>query len=361
MGVLFPRHEVIAAPHRAMERSGLGDASPGRDDRCNKNAPSEQSFGSLSRREFLSFLAGVTSLRLSPSLEDDLASVLDEPRRLVSPERGESLPIEDTLLQRDLILRGPCEGENALFLTFDDGPLFCTGRILDLLDVTRHRATFFIIGRNLGHPKLRAFAMRALRSGHNLANHSYTHPDFSTISAKRAVKEVVETHAAIEELIAEAEVEPSGQNLFFRFPYGIAGSRSNFTACRDALAELNYRVAWWDLDTNDWRMEPGAGSRAPSRVLATLKKVRPRDVVLLHDRTRTAEHLPAMLKLLEDESLVSVALCRYDREIEQAARYSDSRTTLAQPVPSPQPESEDFLGQFVRKLETDGKRHRSSR
>jgi peptidoglycan/xylan/chitin deacetylase (PgdA/CDA1 family) len=195
-----------------------------------------------------------------------------------------------------------------LFLTFDDGPLYCTPRILDLLAETNHKATFFVIGRNLHNPQLRQFAVRALREGHDIGNHSYNHPDFSTISARRAFKEIWATHLLIQEIIAEAGVEPEEQDLYFRFPYGVDGNRSNREAVRQFLGELNYGTAWWDLDTHDWQMELRWFPRSPSRVIAMLTKARPLDVVLLHDRDKTARYLPQMLKTLGSLQLVSVPL-----------------------------------------------------
>lgn len=313
--------------------------------------PSPLSSKRLSRRECLAVFAGIGMGKIFPSLKEEIASLMIEHQKLVMPERGESLSGE--ILKRTLGDPVPMsrEGENVLFLTFDDGPLWCTARILDLLDVTRHRATFFLIGRNLTDPKLRSFAVRALRAGHNVANHSYTHPDFSTISTKRAVKEILDTHAAIQDLIADAGRDPNREQLFFRFPYGSPCSRTNSGACYNTLAELNYRIAWWDVDTNDWRMETEGGACSPSRVLATLKKARPRDVVLLHDRAKTAENLPAMLKLIEEKHFLSVALCQYDWAFEVAAQYGDSRTTLIRPLSEPECPPEDFISQFVRMLE----------
>ena len=198
-----------------------------------------------------------------------------------------------------------------VFLTFDDGPLRCTGKILDLLASTRHKATFFVIGRNLKDPKLRAFAIRALREGHDIGNHSYSHPDFSRISAKRAEKEIISTHELIQELIKESGVDPGRQDLFFRFPYGVSGSWANYASAQNVLASLNYHIAFWDLDTNDWRMELQWFPTSPQKVLKTLNQARPRDVILLHDRQKTASCLPQMVETLNGRHLVSVPLSDY--------------------------------------------------
>ncbi|MBM3299523.1 MAG: polysaccharide deacetylase family protein [Deltaproteobacteria bacterium] len=193
-------------------------------------------------------------------------------------------------------------------MTFDDGPLHCTGQILDILAETNHKATFFVIGRNLLNPKLRDLAVRALREGHDLGNHSYSHPDFSTLSTRRAFQEIWVTHRLIREVVDEAGADPEAQDLFFRFPYGADGNRSNRAGIRAFLAELNYGTAWWDLDTHDWQMELRWFPRSPSRVISALRNARPMDVVLLHDREKTARYLPKMLTTLASMRLVSVPL-----------------------------------------------------
>jgi peptidoglycan/xylan/chitin deacetylase (PgdA/CDA1 family) len=209
----------------------------------------------------------------------------------------------------------PSEG-GRLFLTFDDGPLPCTARILDLLATTGHKATFFVVGRNLNDPKLRELSVRALKEGHDIGNHSYDHPNFAAISSQRAVREIVTTAGLIRQVVQDAGVNPARQNLFFRFPYGVAGSRSNYSACQEALAELNYRIAWWDLDTHDWRMELPWFPRRPATVLASLNRARPNDVVLLHDRLKTAQHLSPILHKLDDHKLTSIPLSDLDSNSE---------------------------------------------
>jgi peptidoglycan/xylan/chitin deacetylase (PgdA/CDA1 family) len=283
-------------------------------------------------------------------MADELASIQQTPDGYLKPEHGESLSWEALLGKPENILRQPVQDEKSVFLTFDDGPLYCTAGILDLLALRGHKATFFVIGRNLANRTLREFAVKALCEGHDIANHSYDHPDFSTISSKRAVKEIKTTHALIEELVKEAGVDPTRQNLFFRFPYGVAGSRSNYPACREALAELNYNIAWWNLDTNDWRMEMAWFPRPASRVIRSLKVARPLDVVLLHDRTQTMKHLAEILDVVESRRLVSVPLSNYivanasTREAEPECPIADAA------APEASQGSDDLVAELCRDL-----------
>jgi len=264
----------------------------------------------LSRREFFAVTVGLVAA--IPGTTDELAALLENYEDHLAPMRGETRPSAPVFRGSRRRANGPPPDGGQLFLTFDDGPLPCTGSILDQLAEKRQKATFFVLGKNLSNPRLRPLAMRALREGHDLGNHSFNHPDFSRISINRAKQEIISTHSLIQELVQEVGADPDRQNRFFRFPYGLAGSRTNYFACQDVLAELNYRIAWWDLDTNDWRMELPWFPKRSSSVVACLNRARPGDVVLLHDRVKTSECLSAMLRTLETYKLASLPLSRYD-------------------------------------------------
>ena len=268
-----------------------------------------QSFKGLSRREFFTAAAGV--LVAVPGMTDELTALLESFEDHLAPARGETRSSAPAFRSRRKRSSEPPPEGGQLFLTFDDGPLPCTGKILDRLAEKEQKATFFVLGRNLSNPALRRFAARALIEGHDLGNHSFNHPDFSQISIIRAKQEIVSTYHLIQELVEEVEADPKRQNRFFRFPYGLSGSRRNYLACQETLAELDYKIAWWDLDTNDWRMEVPWFPKRSSSVVASFNKARPGDVVLLHDRVKTSECLPAMLKTLETYKLASLPLSSY--------------------------------------------------
>jgi peptidoglycan/xylan/chitin deacetylase (PgdA/CDA1 family) len=262
----------------------------------------------VSRREFLAASAGMVLSGSWPSIHDDMISAREHDSSYVEPQTGEVLPKDGPFSswQDDMGFQS-CNPRD-LFLTFDDGPLDCTSHILDILGEMGHKATFFVIGRNLKNSKLRRLAVRALREGHDIGNHSYSHPNFSEISTDRAIREIWTTHTLIQEVVAEAGVDPNRQDLFFRFPGGDGGNSWNYRPIHETLDKLNYGIAWWDLDTNDWRMDLRWYPRSPSRVIQTLSKARPHDVVLMHDRVKTARYLPEMLQILETQQLASTTL-----------------------------------------------------
>jgi len=130
----------------------------------------------------------------------------------------------------------------------------------------------------------------------------------------------------------------------------VAGSRSNHEACRDVLADLNYKIAWWNLDTNDWRMEMSWFPRPASRVIKSLNIARPQDVVLLHDRMQTMKHLAAMLDVLESRRLVSVPLSNYVFADEKAPEGDQTGRTAGAATPEIKEYSDDLVTELCRSL-----------
>ena len=152
------------------------------------------------------------------SLEDELIEALEENKASSNYERNQDPSRDSPAPARTKNEGKTWEPRHRVFLTFDDGPLLCTGRILDLLAESRQKATFFVIGRNLERPKFRDLAIRALREGHDIGNHSYTHPNFSTVSAQRAEMEIFKTHEIINGLVRETGVDHCSPKPIFQIP-----------------------------------------------------------------------------------------------------------------------------------------------
>src|SRR5699024_1049658 len=97
-------------------------------------------------------------------------------------------------------------------ITFDDGPHPTeTERILKTLDKYDAKATFFMLSKNVtAYPDV---AKKVKDQGHEIANHSVTHPNLNTVSNERARQEVVNSAKAIEKITG-------AQPKFFRPPYG---------------------------------------------------------------------------------------------------------------------------------------------
>jgi peptidoglycan-N-acetylglucosamine deacetylase len=167
-------------------------------------------------------------------------------------------------------------------LTFDDGPVRAnTPRVLNVLSNYRVKATFFVIGqRARRYPRL---VKREFREGHSVQNHTYTHPDLTTLGNARIRRELRATNRAIE---AAGVPRP----YRFRPPKGVTNAR-----VRGVGASLGLIQTLWSVDPHDWANPPA--SVICRRVVTN---VRPGSIVLLHDGSaaNTVEALPCIIKRL---------------------------------------------------------------
>jgi peptidoglycan-N-acetylglucosamine deacetylase len=159
-------------------------------------------------------------------------------------------------------------------IEIDDVTLYS---ILDALDSRSVKGTFFVAGR-----WVEAFpdAARAIvNRGHEIANHSYSHPSFSAISVENAVAELERTEQIVRE-ITGATTRPH-----FRFPYGDAPA-----ATVEALGRQGYLAYFWSTDDNSMPAWVAQATANPSAAYG--------GIVLLHGRTTTAAALPAWIDQL---------------------------------------------------------------
>ena len=158
-------------------------------------------------------------------------------------------------------------GRRAVALTFDDGPdPDVTPRLLDLLQRHGVQATFFVAGeRAEQHPEL---IRGILARGHTLGNHSYHHDPLLMLRSRAKLQEEV---ARTQELLAAFAVRP----LAFRPPVGITNPR-----LPGVLRSLGMYCVTFSCRAFD------RGNRRIAGLAAIiLRKVRPGDILLLHDVT----------------------------------------------------------------------------
>jgi len=177
-------------------------------------------------------------------------------------------------------------------LTFDDGPhATLTPRLLDLLAAHRMKATFFVVGQCVvDHPEI---LRRAVREGHEIASHSWSHPNLGKMSDEAVRRELQKTDDAI---VAAIGKRPT----LMRPPYGSITARQK----RWIHDEFGYRIIIWDVDPLDWK-RPG-----PSVVCNRIvKETRSGSIVLAHDiHPPTLEAMPATLEQLGRKGFKSVTV-----------------------------------------------------
>ena len=191
---------------------------------------------------------------------------------------------------------------NEVALSFDDGPdPKWTPKILDVLRNKGVKGAFLMIGdeaaQNVGIMK------RVVREGHEIGNHTYTHPDISEISNRQLDLEIKLT----ERLFAsKLGIQP----LYFRPPYDIdeEPDTDDQAAPVERIQQDGYTIIGSKLDTNDWNEHP---HKSPAEITQSIldqleiMKVKPQfrgSIILLHDgggdRSATVAALPMLIDTL---------------------------------------------------------------
>lgn len=208
-------------------------------------------------------------------------------------------------------------------LTFDDGPnQKLTPRLLDLLAQHHIKATFFVVGENAAeYPDI---LKRAVREGHEIGNHSWSHPNFGKMGDEAVRSQISRTQDAIAAAIGT-------RPTLLRPPYGSVTARQKHFIHH----ELGYEIILWDVDPLDWK-QPGPGVVA-NRIL---KETRPGSIVLAHDiHAQTIEAMPQTLNELEAKGFKFVTVS----ELLKMAKAQPPKAPAAAPVsstpatPSPAP------------------------
>jgi peptidoglycan-N-acetylglucosamine deacetylase len=164
-------------------------------------------------------------------------------------------------------------------MTFDDGPhKEQTPRLLDMLKQRGLKATFFVCGQCVAeYPQI---AKRIVDEGHEIASHSWSHPNLIPMSESAVKDQLDRTHAIVKQATG-VEMKT------FRPPYG------NFTARQRnwAFATYGYKTILWDVDTLDWQ------HRNPAKTESiALSQTKSGSIVLQHDiHKTTVDAMPATL------------------------------------------------------------------
>lgn len=173
--------------------------------------------------------------------------------------------------------------ENLCALTFDDGPSRYTPQLLDMLTDYGIPATFFLLGKQAElHPNL---VRRIVAEGHEVGNHSYSHPNLRLIPPARKAEEIQRTDAILRELGASP--------LYLRPPYG---TYDRFTV--DIADALGLSVMLWSVDSRDWQRLPADYAQLRTSRGFSYPQGALRGIFLFHDTYKaTVDALP---KIIED-------------------------------------------------------------
>jgi peptidoglycan/xylan/chitin deacetylase (PgdA/CDA1 family) len=247
-------------------------------------SPELNPLGNLSRRGFISSTAAVSIATLaSCKAVPGIGEISNNPSR-PSPSRSglqnqagqhpSHFPKTAGVTFTRVMVSG-----NYIAITYDDGPHpVNTPRLLDILAARNIKATFYVIGNSVNQNP--GVLRRTVAEGHEIGNHSQTHPLLSKLGDSQLRQEMQRCEDSIGRA---AGIRPRTM----RPPYGGLLQRQR----QLVLNEFGYPTILWSVDPLDWK-RPGASVIASRIVSGTT----PGGIVLAHDlHTQTIDSMPQAL------------------------------------------------------------------
>lgn len=243
---------------------------------------------SYSQPVFLPEAAG-PARNLSPPVDLDRFSSLEVAGR--SQRDGEVSPVEADEGETEGEQRKPnCAVLDCIALTFDDGPVPGTDRLLNTLQEREVPATFFLIGQQIEeHQRI---VERMVIEGHAVGNHSWSHLALTTLKQKSLEAQIDRTTGA---LTAAGVTDP----ILLRPPYGDVSE-----SVLKSLRAQGYASVMWNVDPEDWRLkDAGAVERAVTSA------AQPGAIILLHDiHDSTIDAVPGIISTLRKQGYTFVTV-----------------------------------------------------
>lgn len=195
---------------------------------------------------------------------------------------GQTLKVSQTTTVQVPTTTAPVTSKDKVIaLTFDDGPSSSvTPRVLSTLKANDVKATFFVLGSNAQvNPDL---IRQEINEGHEIGNHSFSHPLLTDLSKEEADQQVASTNQIIQSI--------TGQPVkLLRPPYGSINP--------DLMADYQMPVVEWSVDTEDWKSK-----NADAVYNEIVKNANSGAIVLMHDiHPTTADALPRVIQLLKSQ------------------------------------------------------------
>lgn len=192
-----------------------------------------------------------------------------------------------------LVTPNPQNGEKLVALTFDDGPSTYTQTYLNILKKYNAKATFFVLGENIGG--FPGMLKTILSDGHQIANHTYSHKEMTTLSTEQVQKELMDTFSLISQY--------AGVNTtVMRPPYGAFDINTWLKSKGSMSASI-----LWTKDSEDWRL-PGVSTIVSNSIAG----IEPGDIILMHDgggnRDQDVQALPTIIERLQQQGYKLVTL-----------------------------------------------------
>ncbi|WP_157796218.1 polysaccharide deacetylase family protein [Bacillus xiapuensis] len=177
----------------------------------------------------------------------------------------------------------------SIYLTFDDGPHPVSMKILDLLDKYNAKATFFLLEPHMrNHPNA---VKEIVKRGHSVGMHGVTHNAQQVYRDSQSVLNEMQTgQKTLQELTGL-------KSHLIRTPYGSVPHMK--PAYKQAVQKAGFKMWDWTVDSLDWKYRSAAYvPNVISQLKAHQNRQQP-EIILLHDKPATAQHLEQLLKYLQ--------------------------------------------------------------
>ncbi len=153
--------------------------------------------------------------------------------------------------------------------TFDDGPSKYTTQIMDAVESYGGHATFFVVGSRVS--QYSDIILDMYNRGHEIANHSWNHPNLKTASKETIIYQIESTQNAVYNITGQYPT-------YLRPPYGAYDE-----LVKEVASSYNLKIKLWTIDTLDWKYK-----NAEKVKNAILKNAKDGSVILLHDLYKTS-------------------------------------------------------------------------
>lgn len=170
-----------------------------------------------------------------------------------------------------------------LYLTFDNGyENGYTGKVLDILKQHKVPAAFFVTGHFVrDQPEL---LRRMADEGHIIGNHSWSHPDMTTLSAEQIRTELDKVRETAGKITGQSEMK------YVRPPRGIFSGKV-LKVCQEA----GYTNVFWSAAYKDWDVQRQMGSNHAFRQVVS--QLHPGAVLLLHSVSK--DNMEALASIIQ--------------------------------------------------------------
>jgi peptidoglycan/xylan/chitin deacetylase (PgdA/CDA1 family) len=187
-------------------------------------------------------------------------------------------------------LRVDCRKVKCVALTFDDGPVMDTTKVLDMLKAKNAKATFFLLGMQaVQFPDI---IKREAAEGHEIGNHSFSHAKLQGAPAATVQSEINRTQEAIKQVTGKWPT-------VLRPTYGYTDKQLDGICQQHKLSEI-----LWSVDPVDWK------DRDPKKITErVVNQAQPGSIIILHDvKPTTVAAVPEILNKLTQKGFTFVTV-----------------------------------------------------